>query len=280
MCEFISSLVDDITSVCYQIWAIDTTGCVHSWEKSMNILSTFELSLTHLTFLPSPISPGSYVLKFQIFFSFLFFFLFVCPRHSYCVDCLLFSSYSLFSHIFIYTYVYLLILSVMILSLFWFCYSEVFFLLHLSHMSVCRLKRKKKPLEQITMNRSSSSSWFSIDNTRQFIHIEDASNSIVGVLPLWRACMHACLSSVMMGMDMFTLILSITEHFMVGIFVYTCIYIYIVVMRNRLVYSTSSTMRLIRQKGEGNKWLHLSSTGIEMKPLIILVNCAQEPFED
>jgi hypothetical protein len=54
-------------------------------------------------------------------------------------------------------------------------------------MSMYILKREKKPLEQITMNRSSSS--FSIDNTRQFIHIEDASNSIVGVLPLLRACM-------------------------------------------------------------------------------------------
>jgi hypothetical protein len=46
-------------------------------------------------------------------------------------------------------------------------------------------KRKKNPLEQITKNRSS----FSIDNTRQFIHIEDASNSLVGVLPFLRAYM-------------------------------------------------------------------------------------------
>jgi hypothetical protein len=38
-------------------------------------------------------------------------------------------------------------------------------------------------------------------------------------------------------------------------------------------------IRLIRQKKE-EKCLHLSSTGIEMKPLIIIVNCAQELFED
>ncbi len=40
-------------------------------------------------------------------------------------------------------------------------------------------------------------------------------------------------------------------------------------------------MRLIRQRRKKEKkWLHLFSTGIEMKPLIIIVNCAQELFED
>lgn len=49
-------------------------------------------------------------------------------------------------------------------------------------MYILKRRKEKQLLEQISIDRSSLS-LFSIDNIHQFIHIEDASNSIVGVLP-------------------------------------------------------------------------------------------------
>jgi len=60
MCEKINSLVDDIILVCYQIWSIDMTGCVHSWQNLWTYCQRLSLAQLHLTFLPSPISPSSY----------------------------------------------------------------------------------------------------------------------------------------------------------------------------------------------------------------------------
>ena len=56
MCEIINSLVDDIILVCYQIWSIDTTGCVHSWQNLWTYCQRLSLVSIHLTFLPSPLS--------------------------------------------------------------------------------------------------------------------------------------------------------------------------------------------------------------------------------
>ena len=69
MCERINSLCWPYhTSLLSDLISIDTTGCVHSWQrekkwKSMNILSTFELSSAYLTFLPPSISPSFYCWK-------------------------------------------------------------------------------------------------------------------------------------------------------------------------------------------------------------------------
>jgi hypothetical protein len=78
----------------------------------------------------------------------------------------------------------------------------------------------------------------------------------------------------MMSMDMYVI-----DN---GAFHGSNISIYIVEMINLFCIDDLFKMRLIRQRRETKqkKWLHLFSTGIEMKPLIIIVNCAQELFED
>ncbi len=67
----------------------------------------------------------------------------------------------------------------------------IFFLSNTCQPYVRRYLLERKPLEQITMNRPSPRSSFSIDNTHQFTHIEDETNSIVGVLPFFLKSIHA-----------------------------------------------------------------------------------------
>lgn len=151
MCERVNSLVDHIIPVCYQIWCPLTRQDVYIADtkklKSMNILSTFELSWAYLTFLPSPISLSLYCWKIS---NLLFF-----RRSLSFTWCWLFA-FQLIFFLNIFIDRHLFVDSVdnddqhqRTSDLFFLALS---LLLHISQMSA-NIHMKRSPLEQMTMNR-------------------------------------------------------------------------------------------------------------------------------
>ena len=180
----------------------------------MNILSTFELSSTHLTFLPSP-PPSPPLSKFWIFFSFLN--LFVRARacvsvYISVIECLLFSSYS---HWMRGTAkkLYLLILSTMIRGLFWLFFFFFFFVspsrpiiflhLNVSHVSECPAHGREQHLNKwLWIDHHRYSPWTilvnsSMSETPRLMQLDDDEYYY-----LYDA--HACSSRAVRRVRMFT----------------------------------------------------------------------------